>query len=327
MDGEWRTDLEAMPRLNRAARDWHTSFFQALKGYGIDVTAAFSMELQHGDPSPAVGIAQRYPDGSPVLLNTPALQTNFSPVSLAFWKQVYLDMANLLVQSGQEPYLQFGEVQWWYFPLQGVGMTFYDDYTTATFAATYARALPVFVDGNALPSAYPQECAFLAGLIGSFTDSIMEFVRQTYANARFEVLYPPDVNEAPLNGGVNLPRTTWTPSKLDCLKTENFTFTGNRDLNKAQASIVLPLQLGFSPEKSAHLIGIGDYTTPWQKESRMAHGARLASVVLFALDQFCLIGYAPPPDLGPGGVCTWAREVGTILVGPRSKRFQAVSSV
>ena len=37
--------------------------------------------------------------------------------------------------------------------------------------------------------------SFLAGLIGSFTDQIMNFVRQTYANSRFEVLYPPDVNE------------------------------------------------------------------------------------------------------------------------------------
>ena len=105
----WRAELTASGGptwrrcrgLNRAARDWHTSFFRALKGYGIDVTAAFSMELQHGDPSPEAGIAQRYPDGSPVLLNTPALQTNFSPVSLAFWRQVYLDMANLLAQSGR----------------------------------------------------------------------------------------------------------------------------------------------------------------------------------------------------------------------------------
>ena len=56
----WRTDLAAAPRMNRAARDWSRSFFAALKGYGIDVAAAFSMELRHGDDSPAAGIAQRY---------------------------------------------------------------------------------------------------------------------------------------------------------------------------------------------------------------------------------------------------------------------------
>ena len=63
-DGEWRTDLTAVPRMNRAARDWSRSFFQALGSYGITATGAFSMELQHGDPAPAAGIAQRYPSGS-----------------------------------------------------------------------------------------------------------------------------------------------------------------------------------------------------------------------------------------------------------------------
>jgi hypothetical protein len=39
------------------------------------------MELQHGDPAPEAGIAQRYPSGIAVMLNTPALQTNCSPAS------------------------------------------------------------------------------------------------------------------------------------------------------------------------------------------------------------------------------------------------------
>jgi len=94
-DGTWHTDLQALPRINRAARDWSRSFYKALKLYNIDVAAAFSMELQHGDTSVAAGIAQRYPNGAPALLNTPALQTNFSPTSTNFWKQVYLEMATL----------------------------------------------------------------------------------------------------------------------------------------------------------------------------------------------------------------------------------------
>ena len=64
MDGNWYTDLEAMPRLNRAARDWSQSYFQALNGYGFDATASFSMELGNGDPSAGAGIAQVYPDQS-----------------------------------------------------------------------------------------------------------------------------------------------------------------------------------------------------------------------------------------------------------------------
>ncbi len=296
-DGHWRTDLTVVPRLNRAARDWTRSFFTALQSYGIAATAALSMELQHGDPSVDAGIVQRYPSGHEVTLNTPAVQTNFSPASTAFWQQAYLDLATLMSDAGQAPYLQFGEVQWWYFPDDGSGMPYYDAYTTSTFAATYGHALHVFTDSSVLPSLYPDEAAFLPSLIATFTNAIMSFVRTTYSGAKFEVLYPPDVNDTPLNTAVNL-ASNWTPSALECLKTENFTFTGDRNLNLAKNAIVLPMQLGFPRAKSAHLVGIGDYTTPWKKEVRLSKGEGLESVVLFALDQFCLIGYAVPLPQG-----------------------------
>ncbi len=63
VDGKWLTDLAAVPRINRAARDWSTAYFQALKGYGLSAATAFSMELGNGDDTVATGIAQRYPDG------------------------------------------------------------------------------------------------------------------------------------------------------------------------------------------------------------------------------------------------------------------------
>jgi hypothetical protein len=45
-------------------------------------------------------------------------------------------------------------------------------------------------------------------------------------------------------------------------------------------------------------VGIGDSTTAWIKEAETAEGKRFESVVLFALDQFCLIGYGLPlPDM------------------------------
>ena len=296
----WRTDLAALPRMNRAARDWSRSFFAALKGYGIDVAASFSMELQHGDDTAATGIAQRYPNGDPAWLTTPSLQTNFGPASTAFWRQVYADMTQVMSEAGVVPYLQFGEVQWWYFPGQTAttvtepGLPLYDAYTTATFQSAYGRPMAVIASQYADPATLSQECAFLPTLIGAFTSAIRAFVRQTYPNARFEVLYPPDVNNTPLNKLINFPSSDWTPANLACLKTENFTYTGDRDLNQAGQSIQLPMQLGFPPSQSSHLVGIGDYTTPWQKEQRMAQGAQLESVVLFALDQFCLIGYALP---------------------------------
>ena len=292
-DDNWLTDLTVVPRMNRAARDWCRSFFSALQGYGIAATGAFSMELGHGDRSAQAGIAQVYPSGNAVWLNTPALQTNFSPTSTAFWQQAYLDMATLMSEAGQVPYLQFGEVQWWYFPDDGSGMPYYDAYTTSTFAATYGRAMQVITNSNVAPASYPQEAAFLPGLIGAFTSAVMSFVRQTFPNAKFEVLYPPDTNDTPWNTAVNLP-SSWNPSTLNCLKTENFTFTGGRNLDWARNSILLPMQMGFPQSQSSHLVGITGYTTPWQKEVRMSVGENLNSVVLFALDQYCLMSCPVP---------------------------------
>ena len=296
-DGVWRTDLGATPRINRAARDWTRAYLNELHSAGIDATAAFSMEVQHGDDTVAAGIAQRYPDGKPALLNTPALQTNFGPESTAFWREVYREMAGIMTDAGLRPYLQFGEVQWWYFA-NSAGMPFYDAGTTSAFQALYGRAMRVVTSQNADPNLFTQECAFLAERIGQFTDSLMSYVRQSYPTARFEVLYPPDVNDTPLNRLINYPAAHWTPSRLDSLKTENFTYTGDRDLDKARQSIDLPMQLGFARSQASHLVGIGEYTTPWSKEQRLAVGEQMESVVLFALDQFCLIGYGLPLDRG-----------------------------
>jgi hypothetical protein len=296
----WRTDLAATPPINRAARDWSVAFFAALNSYSIEPTASFSMELQNGDDSLAAGIAQRYPSGDAVWLTTPSLQTNFSPASTAFWQHVYSEMANLMLQAGVVPYLQFGEVQWWYFPgatataLTESGMPFYDAYTTQTFQATYGRPMALIANQYVEPGPLAQECAFLPGLIGAFSKAIRDFVSSDFPTTRFEVLYPPDVNATALNQIINFPLSDWNPTNLACLKTENFTYTAERNLDLATQSIQLPTQLGFPACQSSHLVGISDYTTPWQKEMQIALGAKIESVVLFALDQFCLIGYSLP---------------------------------
>lgn len=293
-EGEWHTDLAADTKLNRAVRDWTRSFFVAVHGYGMDGVAAFSTELQHGDPSLDAGIAQRYPSGAAVTLNTPAIQTNFSPTSAAFWKYVHLEMATVMRESGLRPYLQFGEVQWWYFPYDGSGLPFYDAYTKQRFRTEFGREIGVITNSNVLPSAYPDEANLLPRLIGEFTSGIMSFVRATILNCRFEVLYPPDVNETPFNRAVNFPGTYWTPAALDCLKTESFTYTYSRNLDLSLSSMNFGKAFGFLPSKRSHLVGISDPIAPWVKEAGMAQGEGVESVVLFALDQFCLIGYPSP---------------------------------
>ena len=156
----------------------------------------------------------------------------------------------------------------------------------------------VILSEHSDPEPYADECDLLASLIGEFTDAVMTHVRLSHPATCFEVLYPPDVNDTPLNRSVNFPHSHWTPTTLECLKTENFTYTGDRNVNQATASILAPMLLGFAREHSSHLVGIGEYTTPWNKEMRIATGEQLESVVLFALDQFCLIGYELPLDRG-----------------------------
>jgi hypothetical protein len=308
VDGEWRTDTQAELRLNRAVRDWSRSYYEALHGYGIDVAAAFSLELQHGDDSVEAGIAQRHADGGACWLNTPALQTNFSPTSASFWKQVHLEMATVMTEAGVTPFVQLGEVQWWYFPTRwdsvsgqwtdAGSMPFHDEYTTTTFQNAHSRAMHVFTTNQENPASYPEEVAFLPSLIGSFTATVIDHVRATYANCRFEVLYPTDVNDTALNRLVNFADAEWTPAKLDCLKTESFSYTYARNLNLSRDSMDFSETKGFPRTKRSHLVGIGDYTTAWLKEARLAQAENIESVVLFALDQFCLIGYAVPLETG-----------------------------
>jgi hypothetical protein len=299
VDGDWRTDLTATPALNRAVRDWSAAYFSALLSYGIDAVAAFSMELQHGDPSVAVGIAQVGPAGDAILLPTPALQTNFSPASLAFWERVYAEMAGIQAGVGLTPFLQFGEVQWWYFPNDGLGinfsgMPFYDAWNRATFAAQYGHSLATITQNTVDPAAYPDEVAYLPTVIGNFTTAIMTFVRGSQPACRFEVLYPTDVNQTAFNRAINYPAGAWTPAALTCLKTEAFGFTYGRNLDMSWATLAFGDVLGFTAAQRSHLVGAGDSTTAWLKEVRGAEGKRFESVVLFALDQFCLIGYDVP---------------------------------
>jgi len=293
----WRTDTNA--GINRAARDWAQAFFTALKGYGLDGVASFSTELKNADPNAAIGLAQRRTDGTPVVVNTPAVQTNFSPASIAFWTQIYLDMATLQTNAGLIPYLQFGEVQWWYYPWNqegelSVSMPFYDAYTEQQFAAVYGTPMSQILTNDVDPANYSNEVAFLPSLIGNYTAAIQEAVRGVYPTSRFEVLYPTDTNSTAFNQLINYP-SGWNPSSLTCLKTESFAYTYARNLDASLASMETSATKGFANGARSHLVGIGDATSPWPKEVDLAQSQGMESVVLFALDQYCLIGYALPP--------------------------------
>jgi len=131
-------------------------------------------------------------------------------------------------------------------------------------------------------------------VIGEFTDGVMAYVRATHPTARFEVLYPFDVNQTDFNKAINFPVGAWTPAALECLKTEGFGLTFTKNLKMSEEGIDLGIGLGFAATQRSHLVGLGDATAPWLKEMRIAEGKGFESVVGFALDQFCLIGIPVP---------------------------------
>lgn len=176
-------------------------------------------------------------------------------------------------------------------------MPFYDDYTKSTFASAHGHPMAVITSNSAEPSLYPEEAAFLPLMIGNFTTAVINHVSASHANCKFEVLYPPDVNHYPFTGAINYP-ASWTPAALDCLKTESFTFTLEKNLDLARMSIEFGAAKGFPRNKRSFLVGIGDAYTAWKKEVRHARSESAESVVLFALDQFSLIGYPAPMERG-----------------------------
>ena len=188
---------------------------------------------------------------------------------------------------------------WVYFANDGLGtnysgMPYYDAWNQSQFQSQYGHAMAVITQHTVDPAGYPDEVAYLPAVIGNFTTAIMDYVRESYPSCRFEVLYPTDVNQTAWNRAVNYPQAAWTPTALTCLKTESFGFTLGRSLDKCEETLACGTDLGFVAEQRAHLVGIGDATTAWLKEARSAQGKRFESVVLFALDQFCLIGYELP---------------------------------
>ncbi len=292
-EGTWRVDPNRSPKLNLATRRWHQDFASALAARGMTAIYAFSTELT----DPPAPFAQRYPDGAEVLTGNPSTQTTFRPETLDYWKAVYLETAQLMNAAGATPALQFGEVQWWYFP-NVAGMTYYDSYTTAQFQSQYGRPLHVFLTNNDDPNTWPEDSTFLRGQLQSHVDAIKAYVLASYPGAKFEILWPMDANDPParrLNYVVNLP-ANWTPANFDTFKCEAFGYTGtDHDMTKAVTAIRFPMdQQGFPASRARHMVGVFGWPWPWE---RVLIHARRAAIVLtnfWAYDQFCFFALDLP---------------------------------
>lgn len=315
--GRWVVDPSQTPALNRGARDWHLDFFNECRLGGREVTAASSMELVN----PPEGFGARFPDGQVVatLVGFGSLVSThcaFSSPMLDYQKQVFQALADIMAAAAIEPSLQFGEFCWWYFTNRsasnpGGGMAYYDDETKSAAASALGRPLHVFTGPEDDPGINDgADATFLRNRLRSHVSALAGYIRSLYASAKFEVLFPYDVNYPTpagvhliggrLNRFVNLP-VEWErmeTSGLDRLKIEALDFGAwSRDLNLTREAVLFELGPAWPKESLRHLLPVFQPGYPWEKECSTALGEGISAANLWAFDHICLFGEDPSPML------------------------------
>jgi hypothetical protein len=133
-------------------------------------------------------------------------------------------------------------------------------------------------------------------------------VRGFHTSAKFEVLFPYDVNHpvpagvhlvgGRLNRFVNLP-IEWEikeSSGLDRLKIEALDFGAwSRDLDLVRAVVLFALGLGWPRGSLRYMLAVFQPGYAWQKECLTALGEGIAVANLWAFDHICLFGPDPNP--------------------------------
>jgi hypothetical protein len=316
--GDWVIDEEQTPALNRGARDWHSDLFLGCAARNREITVATSMELVN----PPSGFAALFPDGQIVetVIGFGSLKSThcaFVSAVEAYQKKVYKHIADLMAAAGLTPNLQCGEFSWWYFGNRDAehpngGMGYYHPELTAGAQTAFGRPLHKFV----LPTDDPNvnggaDATYLRNRLRDHIAGIIAHVKASHPNAKFEVLFPYDVNYPEpagihniggrLNRFVNLP-IEWERKEtagFDRLKTEALDFGAwSRNLDLARTAFRLPLELGWPRDSVRHLVPVFRGGYPFEKEIAMAEAEGVPVVNLWAYDHVCIYGWPPSPGRG-----------------------------
>jgi hypothetical protein len=317
--GQWVLDPDAPHTLNHGARAWHEDLYRLCSASGREVTTAVSMELVY----PPEEFAARYLDGQAVATATGfgglhSTHCAFSPATLAFQKRVFLELAGLMDAAGLTPDLQCGEFTWWYFTNwnqanPGGGMAYYDAATTEAAETALGRPLQAFTSPDDDPGVNGgADAGFLANRLRDYLSSLISEVRGAFPGARFELLYPDDVNHphpsgihnlgGRMNRRVNLPAEwgTKVSAPFDRFKVEALDYGAwSRDLDLAVQSLELPLELGWQTSAVRAMIPVFRGGYPWTREVDYARTLGFECVSLWAFDHVCLFGW-PLQSQGSG---------------------------
>lgn len=198
--------------------------------------------------------------------------------------------------------------------VRGGSMGYYDDDTKAAAQANFGRALAKFTCQDQDPDSVNggADANWLRGLIKTHIDVIRNHVLATYAGAKFELLYPNDVNlgsvyhtlDFPfpqggrLNRRVNLPTEyeQKSGSGIDRIKMEALSWGSfYRNIDNAKASVQFPYTAPLSWAKAdvVYLVPIFNGGCPWPREYLFAR-KEIPLINFWAFDQLCLLSWPLP---------------------------------
>lgn len=304
IEGTWVVDPTQSPALNRGAREWHADFYAQCAARNRDVVTAASMELVN----PPTGFAAQFADRTPVITSVgfgslSSSHCAFNSAMLAYQQSVYDSIATLMTSSGVTPHIQFGEFCWWYFPLaHGGSMAFYDAETKAAAQEKLERPLEIFKSADDDPMVNGgADAAFLRNRLRDHVIALTSFIRSHHPTARFEVLYPYDVNYPAVVGVhnlggrllnfINFP-VEWRhqeTSGFDTLKVEALDFgSSSRNLDLVRDAVNFPIDTGWSKPALRYMIPIFNGGCPWRQEYRIARQAGIPYINLWAFDHVCI---------------------------------------
>jgi len=307
--GKWEIDLAQSPPINRAARDWHADFCAQAAARNRQLIIACSMELVN----PPSGFAAIYPDGAEVLTDVgfaslKSTHCTFNTAMRDYQKSVYLQIADIQAAAGLTPYIQFGEFLWWFFTNYnpatnpGGGMGFYDPETSSLAAAALGRPLHNFQRPTDNPGVNASaDATFLRNRLRDHIATLRNHVLATHPTAKFELLYPYDVNHptpagvhqlgGALNYFINFPveYESKVGSGLDTLKMEALDFGAwTRSLDLSRTAIEFPIVLGWPKDSIRYLVPVFRGGSAWEKEYLEAKGQGIPQINFWAFDHFNL---------------------------------------
>jgi hypothetical protein len=198
--------------------------------------------------------------------------------------------------------------------VNGGSMAYYDAPTSAAAQTALGRPLHKFTCQDDDPTVNSgADATFLASRLKAHTDAISTAVLAQYPSAKFEILYPNDVNNpvcllgfggngpqgGRLNATVNLPPQWLTQqgSGLDSFKVEALSWGStylNMDLANQAIVFALTAPLSWNTSNIAYLIPWFTGICSWPREFNLASTRGLQLINFWAYDHLALMSWPIP---------------------------------